>query len=194
MSKVRSTTDMAVAVEVRGEAPRAPEARELSWIFDIPIDLGRPEDLLGRITQWARQDGAGPRLPRRVMYANAHVLNESAGNHELRTALESADLVYCDGYGVRLAAKALVAPIPHRMTGADWIWSLAALCELAQESIYLLGSEPGLASRAAARLSETYSGLDVVGHHHGYFDVGSPHDDRVVEDINARRPRDRKST
>src|SRR3712207_5098513 len=115
MSKVRSTTDMAVAVEVRGEAPRAPEARELSWIFDIPIDLGRPEDLLGRITQWARQDGAGPRLPRRVMYANAHVLNESAGNHELRTALESADLVYCDGYGVRLAAKALDAPIPQRI-------------------------------------------------------------------------------
>ena len=28
----------------------------------------------------------------------------------------------------------------------------------------------------------------MTGAHHGYFDVGSPHDDRVLEDINARRP------
>jgi len=179
---------MAVAVEVRGEAPRAQGARELSWIFDIPIDLGRPEDLLGRITGWARRNGDGPRLPRRVMYANAHVLNQSARNVELRGALESADLVYCDGYGVRLAAKALDAPIPHRMTGADWIWSLAAMCEQTHESVYLLGSEPGVASRAAARLSATFPALEVVGHHHGYFEVDSPHDDRVIEDINARKP------
>jgi N-acetylglucosaminyldiphosphoundecaprenol N-acetyl-beta-D-mannosaminyltransferase len=193
---------MAVAVEVRGDVPRAHEARELSWIFDIPIDLGRPEDLLGRITGWARRNGDGPRLtpagefsgdlplrgPRRVMYANAHVLNQSAGNSELRGALEAADLVYCDGYGVRLAAKALEAPIPHRMTGADWIWSLAAMCEQIGESIYLLGSEPGVAGRAAGRLGRRFPALDVVGHHHGYFEVGSPHDDRVIEDINARRP------
>ncbi len=184
---------MAVAVEVRGEAPQAPEARELSWIFDIPIDLGRPEDLLGRITGWAHRNGNGngngvPRLPRRVMYANAHVLNQSAGNRALRGALESADLVYCDGYGVRLAAKALEAPIPHRMTGADWIWSLAAMCEIAGESIYLLGSEPGIAAGAAEHLGSTYPALRVAGHHHGYFDVGSPHDDRVIEHINACRP------
>ena len=179
---------MAVAVEVGGIAPRAEGSRELSWIFDIPIDLGRPEALLGRIIAWANENGHGPPLPRRVMYANAHVLNQSSRNGELRRALESADLVYCDGYGVRLAAKALEAPIPHRMTGADWIWSLAAMCELAGKSIYLLGSEPGIAQRAGTRLQGTYPRLDVVGHHHGYFDVGSPHDDRVVEDINARHP------
>ena len=135
------------------------EARELSWIFDIPIDLGRPEDLLRADHAAGPASGDGPRPPRRVMYANAHVLNQSAGNAELRGALESADLVYCDGYGVRLAAKALDAPIPHRMTGADWIWSLAALCEQTGESIYLLGSEPGdRAARAAERLAATLPG------------------------------------
>src|SRR3712207_705014 len=123
------------------------EPRSLSWIFDIPIDLGRPEDLLSRILGWAADGTSGP--PKRVMYANAHVLNQSAGNGELRSALERADLVYCDGYGVRLAAKALEVPVPHRMTGADWIWALAALCEQAGQSVYLLGSEPGVAAQAA---------------------------------------------
>ena len=47
--------------------------------------------------------------------------------------------------------QAIVARAPGivrtsaRMTGADWIWSLAALCETTGQSIYLLGSEPGIA-------------------------------------------------
>jgi N-acetylglucosaminyldiphosphoundecaprenol N-acetyl-beta-D-mannosaminyltransferase len=176
---------VAAAVDVpERDLPLDP--RELSRIFDIPIDLGRPDELLRRITGWAGTRNGGP--PRRVMYANAHVLNQSAENPALRAALESADLVYCDGYGVRLAAKALERPVPHRMTGADWIWGLAALCEQTGESIYLLGSEPGIARQAARRLTDTYPGLDVVGAHHGYFEPGSAHDDRVVEDINERRP------
>ena len=149
-------------------------ARDLSLIFDIPIDLGHPDELLRRITDWAGSRNGDP--PRRVMYANAHVLNQSAENAELRRALESADLVYCDGYGVRLAAKALERPVPHRMTGADWIWSLAALCEQTGESIYLLGSEPGVARGAADRLTATYPRLNVVGTHHGYFEPGSAHE------------------
>jgi len=110
------------------------------------------------------------------------------GDPQLRTALTGADLVYCDGYGVRLAAKALDRPIPHRMTGADWIWSLGALAAAQGGSLYLLGSEPGVAARAARRLERHFPALDVRGAHHGYFDIGSPHDDRVVEDVNARRP------
>src|SRR3954451_11846345 len=133
-----------------------------SHIFDIPVDLARPGELLERITGWVVGGGRG----RRVMYVNAHVLNQSLAPEPLREALYDADLVYCDGYGVRLAAKALDAPIPHRMTGADWIWSLAAMCEQVDSSIYLLGSEPGIASRAAGRLGKTYPRLDVVGHHH----------------------------
>jgi N-acetylglucosaminyldiphosphoundecaprenol N-acetyl-beta-D-mannosaminyltransferase len=122
------------------------------------------------------------------MYVNAHVLNQSRENPVLRDTLEAADLIYCDGYGVRLAAKALDVEIPHRMTGADWIWGLAALCETEAKSVYLLGSEPAVAKAAADRLQSWYPGLQVSGTHHGYFEPGSAHDDRVVEDINARRP------
>ena len=96
-----------------GPDPLAPELTA-SRIFEIPIDLGRPAELLRRVTGWVGEQGP----PRRVMYVNAHVLNQSQENDGLREALEQADLVYCDGYGVRLAAKALDVEIPHRMTGA----------------------------------------------------------------------------
>ena len=168
-----------IRTEMRALAPEGQQSR----IFEIPIELGRPADLLRRITEWV---GAGP--PRRVMYVNAHVLNQSMADPALRDALNTADLVYCDGYGVRLAAKALDTPIPHRMTGADWIWDLATLCEAGGQSIYLLGSEPGVAAQAAARIRARHPDLEIVGSHHGYFEAGTPHDERVLEDINARRP------
>jgi N-acetylglucosaminyldiphosphoundecaprenol N-acetyl-beta-D-mannosaminyltransferase len=123
------------------------------------------------------------------MYVNAHVVNQSRVEPGLGDALRRADLVYCDGYGVRLAARVLNLPIPHRMTGADWIWSLATLCELSGQSVYLLGSEPPIAREAAQRLRYWYPRLDVVGAHHGYFELNSPHNERVIEDINEHAPR-----
>jgi N-acetylglucosaminyldiphosphoundecaprenol N-acetyl-beta-D-mannosaminyltransferase len=152
-------------------------------LFDIPIDLAQPAELLRTTTTWASETRA-----RRVMYVNAHVVNQSRDDPALREALGRADLVYCDGYGVRLAARALHIPVPHRMTGADWIWDLGALCEQSGQSLYLLGSEPPVAREAAARLRQRYPRLGVVGSHHGYFDLESPHNERVLEDIRARAP------
>src|SRR4051794_5445846 len=143
------------------EAPRRPPSE--SHIFDIPVDLARPGELLERITGWVARGDRG----RRVMYVNAHVLNQSLEQPHLRHALHAADLVYCDGYGVRLAAKALDVQIPHRMTGADWIWDLAAICEATGQSIYLLGSEPGPPAEAPQRLRGPPPGLRGAGPHPG---------------------------
>ncbi|HEX4344607.1 MAG TPA: WecB/TagA/CpsF family glycosyltransferase [Solirubrobacteraceae bacterium] len=167
--------------EVKDDITQAPRQ---SRIFELPIELDPPDELLQRIIGWVGNGGP----TKRVMYVNAHVINQSREDPALRAALEEADLVYCDGYGVRLAAKALNTEIPHRMTGADWIWDLAALCEAQQTSIYLLGCEPGVARQAGLRLRRTHPNLRIAGAHHGYFAIGSGHDDRVVEDINRCRP------
>src|SRR5207302_2401675 len=167
-----------------GDDAPAEAARRSSDLFDIPIDLAPPEDLLRTITGWAAE-----RSSRRVMYVNAHVVNQSRATPGLAEALRRADLVYCDGYGVRLAAHVLGSPIPYRMTGADWIWALARLCELAGHGLYLLGSEPPLAKEAASRLRRRCPQLEVCGAHHGFFDLDSPHNQRVIEDINQHRPR-----
>ncbi len=166
-----------------GRGPLAAPRRDVSVLFDIPIDLATPADLLRTATLWA-----GEHDTKRLMYVNAHVVNQSLGNPALAAALRRADLVYCDGYGVRLAARVLDLPIPHRMTGADWIWDLAALCKRSGQSIYLLGSEPPIAREAAARLRRMHPGLSVAGSHHGHFALGSPHNERVIEDIRAQAP------
>jgi N-acetylglucosaminyldiphosphoundecaprenol N-acetyl-beta-D-mannosaminyltransferase len=157
--------------------------RASSTLFDIPVELAQPAEMLRMITGWAGQGET-----RRVMYVNAHVVNQSRERPELADALRSADLVYCDGYGVRMAASTLDLPVPHRMTGADWVWGLASLCELTGESLYLLGSDPPLARQAAKRLQRWYPRLEIAGYHHGYTKFDTPQNERVIEDINARRP------
>src|SRR6478752_1695816 len=145
-SSRRAEGEMAATPQVAIDEPRfyreatVTALPQRSRIFDIPVELGQPAELMRRITGWVGSD----RPARRVMYVNAHVLNRSRATPALREALEQADLVYCDGYGVRLAAKALDVEIPHRMTGADWIWDLAELCEEHKSSVYLLGCEPSV--------------------------------------------------
>ena len=158
-------------------------APSTSSLFGLDIETAPPADLLRRIIGFAER-----REHRRVSYVNAHVLNESFGDDELRGALQRSDLVYCDGYGVRLAAKTIGIPVPHRMTGADWIWGVASLCEACGRSLYLLGSDAGAAQEAAATLKRWYPRLNVCGAHHGYFQIGTPHSERVVEHIAEVKP------
>jgi N-acetylglucosaminyldiphosphoundecaprenol N-acetyl-beta-D-mannosaminyltransferase len=183
----QAAAEEAVVPTIHTSAPGPMSApvslRPQSRIFDLPIELAQPAEILRTVTGWV---GSG--VPHRVMYVNAHVVNRSHAVPELRDALGRADLVYCDGYGVRLAARSLGLDVPHRMTGADWVWGLAALCEAGGHSIYLLGSEPPFAQKAAEKLKRWYPGLDVAGAHHGYFDLDSPHNERVLEDIAARNP------
>ncbi len=175
-----------LASERPAPAPTAPgpRSRPYSSVFDIPIDLAPPGEMLRELASWVEHPGS----PRRVMYVNAHVVNQSRELPELAAALKRADLIYCDGYGVRLAARVLRLSVPHRMTGADWIWGLAELCERSGKSLYLLGSEPPIARQAADTLRQAHPKLEVTGAHHGFFGLESPHHERVIEDIHARRP------
>src|SRR3954469_14266318 len=169
-----------------GTKPAAVRPRldgSVTRLFDIGVQTAPPAELLRKILGFAEK---GER--HRVSYVNAHVLNQTFSNHDLRRALQSSDLVYCDGYGVRLAARLIGLPVPHRMTGADWIWGVAALCQERGRSIYLLGSDPGSSTEAAAALKRWYPRLRVLGSHHGYFDPGSPHSERVLEHIAGLEP------
>lgn len=125
-----------------------------------------------------------------VLNANAHCLNLAYRDPSLRSFLNAADIVFCDGAGVRLAARLLGRRIPERITYADWTWRLAEFAAREGFSLYLLGSCPGVARAAAEKLTARYPNLKVSGAHHGYFDhsFGSSGNEEVVREINARAP------
>jgi N-acetylglucosaminyldiphosphoundecaprenol N-acetyl-beta-D-mannosaminyltransferase len=125
-----------------------------------------------------------------VLNVNAHCLNLCYRDRVLRDSLNGADVVFCDGVGVMLAARILGGRIPARITYAAWIWQLADFAAAEGLSLYFLGARPGVAQEAARRLRERFPGLRIVGVRHGYFDhsAGSAENEAVLEEINAAAP------
>jgi len=129
--------------------------------------------------------------PRRVVAnVNLRAMNLAYENSWFRDFLNQADLVFCDGEGVRLGARLLGQTILERFTPADWVWEFARIAENKGVTWFLLGNPPGVAERAAERLMETYPNLKIVGTHHGHFDLRreSAENRSVVGIINPLKP------
>jgi N-acetylglucosaminyldiphosphoundecaprenol N-acetyl-beta-D-mannosaminyltransferase len=148
-------------------------------MLGVGVDPLTVEELHAEIGRLVRSGERGL-----VLNANAHCLNLCYEDPKLRDFLNGAEVVFCDGAGVMLAARVLGRRLPARITYADWAWQLAAFVESEGFSLYFLGARPGVAQAAARRLKERYPTLEIVGVHHGYFD----HSEAVVEEINAAAP------
>lgn len=151
----------------------APEVR----LLGVPIAPVSRAQLLEQVAGFIAADSRAT-----VAYANVHVLNVAAHDAELAAFLNAADLVYCDGAGVVLGARLTAQRLPERMTGADWIWDLAARAE-GSWRIFWLGGEPGVAAAAAQKLRERHPRL-VIEADHGFHEDIAP----LIARINAFQP------
>ncbi len=153
-------------------------------VLEVGVDRITVEGLHAEVAHLVRRRGGI------VLNANAHCLNLCHEDEGLRNFFAAADVVFCDGAGVRLAARMLGDQLPERITYADWLPRLAALAEERGFSLFFLGARPGVAGEAARRLRASHPDLRIVGVRHGYFDhgAGSSENGAVVAEINAARP------
>ncbi len=153
-------------------------------VLGVGVDPVTVDGLQARVRDLVRRRGG------LVLNVNAHCLNLCYGDPALRRFFDAADVVFCDGAGVRLAARILGGRLPERITYADWLPRLATFAEGEGLSLFFLGARPGVAEEAARRLRKTRPRLKVVGARHGFFDhaPGSPASEAVAAEINAARP------
>lgn len=123
-----------------------------------------------------------------VLNVNVNAINQALKHSFMQELLNRARVVFCDGYGVILGARILGTVIPERITYADWMWSLSALCEREGFSYYFLGAREGIAALAADRLREKYPSLKVVGTKSGYFTKTGRENEVIIDRINGSRP------
>jgi N-acetylglucosaminyldiphosphoundecaprenol N-acetyl-beta-D-mannosaminyltransferase len=167
-----------VACPVKGPAGRVD-------VLGVGVDPLTVEDLHAQIVRLVRRRRRGL-----VLNVNAHCLNLCYEDAALRAFFNGAEVVFCDGAGVMLAARVLGGRIPARITYADWAWRLAAFAAAEGFSLFFLGARPGVAQAAAEKLKKRHPNLKIAGVRHGYFDhaAGSPQSAAVVEEINAAAP------
>ena len=161
-------------------AERAAGAIELLGIRVHNVTAAGVLDFMGAAIRGGRQAV--------ILHANAFAANLAGRHAWMRGALCEAQMVFCDGDGIRWGCRLLGLEVPPKVTYARWLPLAAAWCEEHGHSIYFLGGRPGVAEQAAQRYLERHPRLRVAGTHHGYFAKDGPESDAVVAAINRARP------
>lgn len=130
----------------------------------------------------------GGQAPCFAVTPNAVMLDACRRDPRLTGLLSGADLSLCDGMGVYLCAKRQGTPLSTRVAGIEFGEALIARAARDGLRVFLLGGGEGVAEKAAARLTERYTGLTVCGHFWGYFDRSGDEDRRVTALIRAAHP------
>ncbi len=131
-------------------------------LFGLPlVDTDKQSAIAAMLDHPARATAA---------FLNAHCVNNAAKDSVYARALRAADFVLPDGSGISLAAKLLGKKLTENLNGTDLCHPLCEEAARRGLSIYLLGAKPGVAERAAAKMTEKVPGLKIAGTRDGFFD------------------------
>lgn len=95
---------------------------------------------------------------------NAHSAEMAHRDAAFMTALQKADLLVADGFGVILASRILGGRIRERATGPDLFLAVSkGLDRAGGKSVYYLGGSEATLEKIWARHEETFPGLRIAG-------------------------------
>ncbi|MBM7690862.1 N-acetylglucosaminyldiphosphoundecaprenol N-acetyl-beta-D-mannosaminyltransferase [Peribacillus deserti] len=120
-----------------------------------------------------------------IVTANPEIVEFAIADNEYRKMIEKADYIVPDGIGIIVASKMQRTPLQERITGFEVMKDLMELADKHHLNVYMLGAQEHVAARAAAQVKEEYPGLNLVGYHHGFFDLK---DEAFAEDIAQLQP------
>lgn len=123
-----------------------------------------------------------------VLNVNINAVNLALDQPWMKELFCKAQMVFCDGDGVRWGFRLLGQTPPPKVTYDRWIWQLASFAAEKGLSLYFLGGKPGIAEQAAARIRHAIPNLRMAGMHHGYFKKEGPENEQVIQEINQTRP------
>jgi N-acetylglucosaminyldiphosphoundecaprenol N-acetyl-beta-D-mannosaminyltransferase len=123
-----------------------------------------------------------------VLNLNVNCVNLCQQLPWLKDFTNQAQMVFCDGDGVRWGARLLGHQAPPKITYDRWIWQLAELAEQKHYRFFFLGGKPGVAEAAAEKLRQRFPRLEIVGTHDGYFGKQGEQSERVIAAINRAKP------
>lgn len=187
LTETDRNTLQAASFATRGVMEQAPATRnEASLLYgstnrgilSVRIDTYSFGEVMSRVRQFLNQDGLHT-----IATVNPEFVIAAQSDDEFLNILNSTDINVVDGTGVQFAMRLLHGKVCERITGVDLTWALAKLAAQEGHSVFLLGSGPGVASKAANRLKQEYPALQIAGCY-----AGSPDEDGIVERINASKP------
>ncbi len=119
-----------------------------------------------------------------VVTPNPEIVMLAREDEGMMSAVKDAELVIADGIGIIYGAKIMGKPLKDRIPGIDFTTALLEKMNEHGRSIFLFGSKPGVAEKAAENLAVKFPNVKIVGTNDGYFKDDAP----IIEKINAAKP------
>jgi N-acetylglucosaminyldiphosphoundecaprenol N-acetyl-beta-D-mannosaminyltransferase len=126
---------------------------------------------------------------RTVTCANQYYLNLAYENTDYLKNLNTFDLIFPDGVGLKWAAgikdgSEIVKKL-ERINGSDIYPEIINRIFNENLSMYILGDSQIVLDTALKNILDKYRGIKITGTHNGYFD---PSDESIIEEINSSNP------
>jgi N-acetylglucosaminyldiphosphoundecaprenol N-acetyl-beta-D-mannosaminyltransferase len=96
-------------------------------------------------------------------------------------AYARADLSFADGMPLVALSRLGRVRLPEKVSGSDFVMPLMERAALRGWRVYLLGGMPGVAEKAAARMSATFPPLQIVGCDPARVELGASAETRQAE-------------
>jgi N-acetylglucosaminyldiphosphoundecaprenol N-acetyl-beta-D-mannosaminyltransferase len=131
-----------------------------------------------------------------VSFLNPFYARRAARSRHLRELMNTFDILQPDGWGTVYGARLCGIPVQARLAIEDFELELFGGLQERRRSVFLFGSGPGVAERAAETLVSRFPSLEVCGTLHGWWDALKGHPGRydaddnemIVSTINAAGP------
>lgn len=134
-------------------------------LFSIPIQNVKMDKAIQQITALLQGEVFQP-----VYFINAHCVNISQQDEEYFQIISQNEFNYADGAGMKIAARLFGKPLADNVNGTDLFPLLCSRLNESNYKMFLLGGCQDVIEKLVVNLETDYPGLNIAGHHHGYFD------------------------
>jgi N-acetylglucosaminyldiphosphoundecaprenol N-acetyl-beta-D-mannosaminyltransferase len=134
-------------------------------LWGIVADNVSLDYALGRVGGWILAADA----PQIIVTVDALAALRSRTDEFYSRIVRSAAMVLPDGAGLVWALRFLGFTVQEQISGVDFVDHLCRFSAGHGWPVYFLGGKPGVAERAANKISGKYGGLTVAGCRNGYF-------------------------
>ncbi len=125
-----------------------------------------------------------------IFTPNTNFVVNAVENPYLRDIFNSADYLVPDGMPLVWASFFLRKKLKEKVSGSSLFFLISELAAVNNFSMYFLGGNMGVASKAAEKLKKKWENLNIVGTY--YAPVGFEDDEaeclKIINDINEKNP------
>ncbi len=157
-------------------------AKDKIDFLGLQFDNLNKQEALDKIEQFIQE-----KTPRKIFTPNVSLLIAARKNKFLKEVYDSCDLLTVDGMAIYYAMKIMGTPVKESLSASLLFYPLLEISQQKGYSIYMVGAQEEIVQKAANNLRTEYPGIQIVGSHHGYFDMENPPRE-LIKDIQEKKP------